>query len=184
MSSVHSRCLGAGSISLLHSGTLSSQQRMATGTVAMQCPVTTGHPGPSLGRVQLTVAFQRLCTSAPAAPLLSSGLARGNSEKPALEAYLQDTKHGSVSPGPRSRRSPSPARCRQQEEVELAARIPPRHRAAREGPCAAQFISELTQAKRNSFAFMLRGSWRDPWCPELKGFVVYQRFLHHNTRSP
>lgn len=99
---VFSRCLGAGSISLPGSGTLSSQQRMATGAVATQRPVTTGHPGPPQGRVQLTVAFQRLCTSAPAAPLLSSGLARGNSEKPALEAYLQDTKHGSVSPGCRA----------------------------------------------------------------------------------
>lgn len=114
MSSVVSRCLGAGSISLLHSGTLPSQQRTATATVATQRPVTTGHPGPSLGRVQLTVAFQRLCTSAPAAPLLLSGLARGNSEKPALEAYLQDTKHGSVSPGPRPRAPP--ARPAQQQQ--------------------------------------------------------------------
>lgn len=120
MSSVASRCLGAGSISLLHSGTWSSQQRMATATAATQRPVTTGHPGPSLGSVRLTVAFQRLCTSAPAAPLLSSGLARGNSEKPALEAYLQDTKHGSVSPGS-PLRSLSPTRCRQQQKVELAA---------------------------------------------------------------
>lgn len=51
---------------------------------------TSRHHRPTLGRVQLTVAFQRLCTSAPAAPLLSSGLAGGSSEKPALEAYLQE----------------------------------------------------------------------------------------------
>lgn len=142
-----------------------------------QWPRNSPSPPATLGRVQLTVAFQRQCTSAPAAPLLSSGLARGNSEKPALEAYLQDTKHGSVSPGPRLRAPLA-------RPVPAAAAAPLRHRASREGLLAAQLIPQLAPAKRNAFVFVLRGSWRDAWCPEWKGFVVCRRFLHHNPRGP
>lgn len=98
-------------------------------------PSPPANPGPSLRGVQLTVAFQRPCTSAPAAPLLSSGLARGNSEKPALEAYLQDTKHGSVSPGCAAP-LPSPARCRRHEQEEPAApRVPPGSVLPGKGSC-------------------------------------------------
>ena len=84
---------------LFHSIASPSQQRMAYSVSAIAkeaenartfLGTALSRPGPSLGSSQLTVVFQKLRTSVRAAPLLSWGLALGNSEKPALEAYLHD----------------------------------------------------------------------------------------------
>lgn len=104
---------GAASVCNSHRG----RRRSAAPAAPPRHRRTTGSL-PGSGR--LTVVCQKLRTSVPAAPLLSSGLAPGNSAKLALEAYLRDKKHHFVNrraTAARSRRRcPAPLSPRPQQD--------------------------------------------------------------------